>query len=213
MHLVLSNHFVRYMLLPWESVVACRGDTLALARAQFQLVFGDAASAWHIAAEAPRFRASCLAAAVDGRLLSTANEMAAAAGWQIASVRPHLLSALRRWRAATRKRTEKESGWFAVFEPGRLSVLGSTRGSGVSLHNIRLHAPEALLPTLQQCVMADRLKALRDGSVFLHAPGWVGPDTGALPGVVRLDGQTGSKEWSADMGSDFGQAMAWCGSV
>lgn len=199
LHLVLSNHFVRYQLLPWESVVACDGDTQALAQARFQLAFGDAAVGWQVLADAPRFRATTLAGAIDGQLLVSARETAAAAGLQIASVRPHLLAARQRYPAQ-----DSGSGWFAVFEPGRLTVLGSTRGKVSSLHNIRLHAPEALLPMLQQCVAADRLKSVQSGSSVLHAPGWSG-DTAGMASVVRLD------EPDAAHG-DFGQAMAWCGS-
>jgi hypothetical protein len=80
LHLVLSNHFVRYQVLPWESVVACNGDTQALARAQFQLAFGDVAATWQVVADAPRLRAASLAAAIDRQLLASADEMAAVAG-------------------------------------------------------------------------------------------------------------------------------------
>lgn len=202
LHLVVSNHFVRYQLLPWESVVACQGDTAALAQARFQLAFGDAAAGWQIVADAPRFRSASLAAAIDGQLLAAARASAAAAGLQIAGVRPHLLSALASLQQHSVKNTG--SGWFAVFEPGRLTVLGSAQGRASSLHNIRLQAPEALLPTLQQCVAADRLQAAPGGTVCLHAPGWSG-EHAALAGVLRLDGADGAPD-------DFGQAMAWCGS-
>lgn len=210
MQLVLSNHFVRYLLLPWESIVACNGDTQALARAQFQLAFGEAASSWRVLADEPRFRTDCLALAIDGQLLNMAHDMAAAAGMQIAGLRPHLLAALRRWRGALKQQAIHDAGWFAVFEPGRLTVLGSHRGRAHSLRNIRLHAAYALMPTLHQCLAADRLKTSLTGSVCLHAPGWEpSGERTAHPepdGFVRLD------ETHADAGrSDFGLAMAYCG--
>lgn len=202
-HLVLSNHFVRYMLLPWDNIVACGGNTHDLASAQFQLAFGDAAGTWQVNAEAPHFRSSSLAVAVDTQLLAAASELATAAGLKIAGVRPHLLTALRRWRMNNRQqRTRNNSGWFAVYEPGRLTVLGGSRGNGTSLHNLRLHAPEALFPTLQQCVLADRLQTVAAGPVLLQAPGWSGnadwPDF-----AVRID--AGDR--------DFGEAMAYGGSA
>lgn len=207
LHLVVSNHFVRYQLLPWDSVVACNGDTQALARARFQLAFGDAAAAWHVVADAPRWRAASLAAALDGGLLAAASEMAAASGMQIASVRPHLFAALDHWQAGGRRKVPA-AGWFAVFEPGRLSVLGSAPGGALSLHNMRLHAPDALLPTLQQCVAADRLKSALDGDVYLQAAGWSGDDAAlATASVHRVDGQASVAD------GDFGQAMAACGSL
>lgn len=207
LHLVLSNHFVRYQLLPWEGIVACNGDTQALAHARLRLAFGETAAAWQIAVDTPRFRTASLAAAIDGRLLASANEMAAAAGLQIASARPHLLSARATLRRPGMQTPAQAAGWFAVFEPGRLTVLRSARGRVLSLHNIRLHAPEALLSTLHQCVAADRLASAQDGDVCLHAPGWSGSDGGMLA-HIRLDGQGPDNELS---GSDFGQAMAWCG--
>ena len=41
----LSNHFVRYVVLPWSDVVSDE-DWQALAQHQFHIVYGDAAVEW-----------------------------------------------------------------------------------------------------------------------------------------------------------------------
>lgn len=213
LHFVLSNHFVRYVLLPWDSIVGCNGDTQNLARAQFQLAFGEAAASWHVIVEEPRFRSTCLAMAVDGQLLAATKEAAAVAGLQVSGIRPYLLTAIRQWRTTMHQQAKKNSGWFAVFEPGRLTLLGRVQNSAASLHNIRLHDPEAMLPTLHQCIATDRLKSTLDGPVYLHAPGWSGHDADVAP-YVRLDGAASSRnllEGKAGSDRDFGQAMALAG--
>lgn len=212
-HFVLSNHFVRYVLLPWNSIVGCIGDTKNLARAQFQLAFGEASASWHIIVEEPRFRSACLAMAVDGQLLAATKEAAEVAGLRVSGIRPYLLTALKQRRTAMRQAARKPPGWFAVFEPGRLTLLGRVKNSAASLHSIRLHEPEAMLPTLRQCVATDRLKSTLDGPVYVHAPGWSGNDADVAP-FVRLDGAPSSRtilEGRAGSDRDFGQAMALSG--
>ena len=213
LHFVLSNHFVRYVLLPWNSIVGCNGDTQNLARAQFQLAFGEASASWHVIVEEPRFRSACLAIAVDGHLLAAAREAAAVAGLSVSGIRPYLLTALKHRRTAMRQAAKKTPGWFAVFEPGRLTLLGRVQNGAASLHNIRLHEPEAMLPTLHQCIATDRLKSTLDGQVYVHAPGWSGDDADVAP-FVRLDGVASSGnilEGKVGSDRDFGQAMALAG--
>ena len=41
---VLSNHFVRYLLLPWNADLVSGQEELAFAGARFQQVFGEAAT-------------------------------------------------------------------------------------------------------------------------------------------------------------------------
>ena len=213
LHFVLSNHFVRYVLLPWSSIVGCNGDTQNLARAQFQLAFGEASASWHVIVEEPRFRSTCLAMAVDGQLLAATREAATVAGLQVSGIRPYLLTALKYWRMAMRQAAKRAPGWFAVFEPGRLTLLGRVQNGAASLHSIRLHDPEAMLPTLHQCVATDRLKSTLDGPVYVHAPGWSGDDADVAP-FVRLDGVASSGdivEGKVGSDRDFGQAMALAG--
>jgi len=213
LHFVLSNHFVRYVLLPWNSIVGCNGDTQNLARAQFQLAFGEASASWHVIVEEPRFRSTCLAMAVDGQLLAATREAATVAGLQVSGIRPYLLTALKYWRMAMRQAAKRAPGWFAVFEPGRLTLLGRVQNGAASLHNIRLHEPEAMLPTLHQCIATDRLKSTLDGPVYVHAPGWSGRGADVAP-YVRLDGAPSSRnslEGRAGSDGDFGQAMALAG--
>lgn len=45
---VLSNHFVRYALLPWAAALRSEQDWLEFAHHSFLLSYGEPARAWHV---------------------------------------------------------------------------------------------------------------------------------------------------------------------
>ena len=195
LRLVLSNHFVRYLLLPWEQVVSCQGRVAMLARARFGMSYGDAAAGWHVEVESPRPGQPCLAAAIDAELFVRTREKTAALGYSLVSLRPYLVTAMRVWQQTTKA---PKNDWFAAWEPGRLAVCGRA-----GVFSTRLTAADALLPALRQCLATGRLGGAGHNSVVMHAPGWQG-EWPAADGVERFDaGVPGSK--------DCGQAMAWSG--
>lgn len=68
---VLSNHFVRYAVVPWTEGVRGESQRLAVARAQFLGLFGAEAAAWAAALEPARHGQPAMAAAVDAGLLDS----------------------------------------------------------------------------------------------------------------------------------------------
>jgi len=164
---VLSNHFVRYALLPWNEGLAGEAEELAYARHRFAQVYGEAAAqAWDIRVS-PDGGGPQLACAVDAGLIAGLDEAAAAAGRRLRSVQPYLMAAYNRWRRAL----AGPLTWFVLAEPGRLCLAALQGGRWHDLANLRADAGWAgALPGL---LARQRLLAGLDGApgrVCVYAP-------------------------------------------
>lgn len=198
--LVLSNHYIRYLQLSWEQVVASRGKVETLAKAYFEVNFGDIATQWRINVQPPRPGAPCLAAAIDEPLVSALTAQLADKGYQVAGMQPLVTASM----ASCLKQPgikPARNDYFAIFEPGRLTVLGR-----VGIYNLRLNSDDALLPTLEQCLAATPSTDAGRHRVFLCAPTW--KPTGALPDHVQwIDHQPLTPSGTR---SSIGHFMAAC---
>jgi hypothetical protein len=116
---VVSNHFMRYALLPGSGVLKSDEDWLAYARHEFQATYGTQTSAWHIALCATGSNAPRLACAVDEELLASIRTLPG-----LASVEPYLMTAFN----ARRRSLSRRTAWFVLQEPGRLVLCLFTKG-------------------------------------------------------------------------------------
>jgi len=121
---VLSNHFVRYTLVPWESGISDEGEIETYARLRFNETYGaEAAAKWEVRVGLPAYGASRLACAVDRDLMEALRRLSAAQHLRLACVRPLLVASFDR----CRKRLRGPRFWFATAEEGRLCLAGIDR--------------------------------------------------------------------------------------
>jgi hypothetical protein len=113
---VLSNHFVRYALLPWNPSLTRDDEWHALARHRLALVHGPAAEEWVIRCTETAPRGPRLACGVDRALIAALEEKVAASGASLVSVQPYLMAAFNHIRLAI----GNGPGWAVIQEPGRL---------------------------------------------------------------------------------------------
>lgn len=118
---VLSNHFLRYDLLPWEGGIAAPAERAVQARVRLRGVHGAAAEDWELRVDEHAHGAAALACAVDQSLLA---ELAQALGRPPRSCQPYAVAAFNRWRRAVKAAAFR----FAVIEPGRIWLGRATRG-------------------------------------------------------------------------------------
>lgn len=111
--LVLSNHLVRYALLPWSRTLGSEAEWREYARHAFSATYGDAAKGWEVHFCATGLRQPRLACAVDAALLSTLRGVKG-----VSSVQPYLMSAFN----ACRRRLPREAAWFVLQEEERLTI-------------------------------------------------------------------------------------------
>ena len=122
---VLSNHFVRYLLIPWSDRIASAEEFGNYAAASFADVYGVVAEDWELCVSRERAGAPRVAAAVDRALLEALRAAAAAARLRIKSIKPHLMAAFNRF--AQRRRAERFV--FATAEDERVCVLVAQAGA------------------------------------------------------------------------------------
>jgi len=141
---VLSNHFVRYQIIPWSAVITSAEERAAYVRASFAQVYGDGTAQWAYVVSTTRRGAAWFASAVDQALLT---QLEAAVGpAQLRSVVPHLMPAFNRARRALK---EKDL-WFVQVEPHKLLlllILGG-RWHAVSSHPVSGTPWQTQLPLL-----------------------------------------------------------------
>jgi len=138
---VLSNHWVRYQVLPWQSAVTSAGEVEQLARLRFEQTFGAAAASWTIRACERGYGLAQVACAVDTALIDELRTRLTAHGLRLASLQPLLMAAYNDLR-----RELKGSAAFAIVEAGRLclSLLSAERWTDIASRRTGHDAAEAI---------------------------------------------------------------------
>lgn len=134
---VLSNHFVRYAVVPQQDGAATREEELALARFHFARIHGERAKAWEVRLS-PESGGAQLACAIDAALLEGLRacfpEGRKAGGKaRLVSVQPYLMSAYNGWR----RRIPREGAWLVLAERERTCLARLARRGWASVHNGR----------------------------------------------------------------------------
>ena len=137
---ILSNHFVRYVLVPQSDGVHGAEEELALARYYFVKVHGEPSRSWDIRLSAPVARGPRIACAIDAGLLKSLREcLPREARPRLVSVQPYFASALNAWRA----QFPASGTWLLLVEPERACLALFSGRSWVAVQNVRGEYPDA----------------------------------------------------------------------
>ena len=142
---VLSNHFVRYMVVPWTRGVAGRSERLGLARHLFRQNFGEAAADWNVQLSSGRYGESALACAVDEGLLAGLRESFAPGKLKCSSVQPLLAFVFNRFRKQI-----GDDAYLLVVEPGRLCCAVIHAGQWRALHTAQRPADMSIARLIER---------------------------------------------------------------
>lgn len=129
--LILSNHFVRYLLVPWSDRVLSEEEQLALVRHHAAEIYGDTSATWEYRISTGGMDAPWVASGVERALLSESRVIISAAKLRLRSVQPYLMSAFNGWRHEFGRDTQ----WFVLMEEGSLCAMLLHRGQW---HSVRL---------------------------------------------------------------------------
>ena len=114
---ILSNHFVRYLVLPWSAELVTPAEELDFARARFAQVFGDRAHQWSIRTNDAPAGVERLAVAADSALLEELTRTMKASGLNLTSCQPALMAQFNASRSSI-----GHNAWLVSAEHGRLLV-------------------------------------------------------------------------------------------
>jgi len=121
--LVLSNHFVRYVLVPASDALGGKDEAAAFARHCFERVYGSDSKGWTLKSSLADPKQARLACAVEQPLIDALENRLAALKVRYRSLQPHLMVGFNR----VRSRLGTLPAWLAVVEPG-LVCLGLLQG-------------------------------------------------------------------------------------
>ncbi len=132
-HVVLSNHFVQYMLVPWMDNLS-DAEELVFARHCFSEVYGAAADGWSVRASLGRRGAPTLASAVPTKLLEELRGAFEGAGVRVRSIQPHLMAACNSCQGGL----EGRSAWIALLERNSLCLAMLHQGQLTWVRQLRI---------------------------------------------------------------------------
>ena len=113
---ILSNHLVRFCVVPWHDKVVSLGDWQAIAQQVFRQQFGAVASEWRIAISFAKYGETMLAAAMDDSLYIQLENCAKQFGFTIDSIEPLLAALLNQ----TAFNPAQPYSWALIAEPQRV---------------------------------------------------------------------------------------------
>ena len=183
---VLSNHFVRYLLIPWSAQITSKEEFHNYAAAMFEDVYGEATSGWDVSVSAERSGSPRLAAAVDRSLLEAIRVAVANTRLRLRSVQPYLMAAYNR---VARPRHEKDFV-FMLVEAGRACILAAQGGKWCYVSTMAApEQPAALSFLLEREIQLADLQGEFVPRVLVHAAHRRGlilpPVHGAAPLVLE----------------------------
>jgi hypothetical protein len=153
---IVSNHFVRYAIVPWNDALLTPAEEEAYVRHHFAKVYGECARGWSLrSSEVAPAAPPRLASAVDSTLIQAIRVCFPRQGRvRLVSIQPYLMVAINRFRTEI----PNSGAWLVLAEPGRACValhagggwrsVQSTRGSWIAALERERHRVEGEVPDL-----------------------------------------------------------------
>lgn len=207
---VLSNHFVRYVLVPWSAQLSDRHERQAYLRHCFGVAYGEAAKRWDLRMSDAGMDKPSLASGIDMALLESLRDTLDDEGIRLDAVHPYLMMSAN----LTRRWLPRGAVWFALIERGRLCLSLLDNGIWKAVRNYPAEADgDETLGSLLE-ILLERESMLcgdvrQDWPVVLYSP--ESTATPRLPGrkVTRVPVQALDGFMHED-NSDYRMAMrAW----
>lgn len=168
---VLSNHFVRYVLVPWSAQLSDRHERQAYLRHCFGVAYGEAAKRWDLRMSDAGMDKPSLASGIDLALLESLRDTLDDEGVRLDAVHPYLMMGAN----LTRRWLPRGAVWFALIERGRLCLSLLDNGVWKAVRNYPAEADgDETLGTLLETLLARESMLCgdvkQDWPVVLYSP-------------------------------------------
>ena len=153
----LSNHFVRYALVPTLTRLRNREERMAAARHHLSAIYGERAERWQVALNESGHANTAIAAGTDQDLIQQLATSVASAQLDLLAVEPLVATEFN----ALRREIGKAPTWFGIAEPGRIALAYLENQAWRFLHVERLRGTltDELRPLLERTQMANGVQA------------------------------------------------------
>lgn len=132
--LVLSNHFVHYVLVPWSDLISSDEQQHAYNRHCLNNTYGENSANWEIRQSRVNVGSAHLAGAIDEKLLAACNEVVERHGLRITSIQPYLMNVFNQ----LKNNMQETDAWFALVETGNICLAHFQQGNWVHFRSARL---------------------------------------------------------------------------
>lgn len=90
LHVVLSNHFVKYVVIPWNADISSTDERLAYMKHCFVQAFGEGIKNWDCRMSLPAYGKSAIASAVDMNLITKIYDLFESLNKPLQGISPYL---------------------------------------------------------------------------------------------------------------------------
>ena len=131
---VLSNHFARFLVLPWNEAILSGEEKMALVQHRFYEVYGESSSGWDFRLNEGSFGMPSIACAIPQKLLDQLKAVFASSRLKLKSVQPFLMTAFN----FCCTELGNEPSWFVLAERDNICVglLQNGQWSSIRLRNV-----------------------------------------------------------------------------
>ncbi len=166
LRLVVSDHWVRYAMVPYAASLSGAAERLAHARHVLAGIYGEIVSGWTVTLANTRPGLAQLACGMPNALMEDLRGVLARREVQLASLRPQLVSAYNHWR----DRLPDGGAWFVSIEQGSLAAARLAPGGWDRVHGVRIGANWTV--ELRRLQTFGRLASAKgnEGRVYVDAP-------------------------------------------
>jgi hypothetical protein len=179
--LLLSNHFVHYLLLPWRAEIGQPAELAAYAAVVFDETFGSEPGGRTLLTARARAPGARVAIGLDPAFLAGLRAAVTASSLRLVSIQPYLPAVFDRLRPALPAR----DFMFVLAEPTRSCLMLASGGGWRSLRSIAVAArPRELANMIEREAQLAGLAEEGMPPVFVHAPGQEALHVPACQGVV-----------------------------
>ena len=125
---VLSNHFARYAIIPWDAALTAEFERQAFMQHCFSLAYGEPAKTWNLCMNLPDFGKNTIASAIAQSFLQDLHGVFSDAGVDLMAVHPHLMLAINQTLSQVKKHHQDSSFWLVAVQSGQLCLAVVERG-------------------------------------------------------------------------------------
>jgi hypothetical protein len=153
----VSNHFVRYALVPAARKLRGEAERAAAARHALRAIHGERADRWRVVLGDGGTSGAAVAAAIEPELVDGVAAALAAANLRAVAIEPFLATAFN----LCRRSIDGRPAWLAVAEPGRVCVayFDQTGWRGLRAERVRGRLEDELAAALERSRLADGVDA------------------------------------------------------
>jgi hypothetical protein len=164
----LSNHFVRYLLIPWNADINGDQEQTAYVKHRFNKVFGTVANNWALRHHQSAIGKPGLASGINTALLDGIRKVCQTNNLNLRSVQPYLMPAFNQYRHLFKN----DPIWFMVVEHETLiiALLHQQSWQFISTHRISNEDLVATLPSLIERQIQLNSTGTQAAKVLLLAP-------------------------------------------